>query len=247
MHQTLGRNNRGNNALRDISLTCHVNPYAEGSCLIKCGRTEVLCTASLQDGIPRWMKAQGIKGGWITAEYGMLPRATHDRKDRESVKGKQEGRTVEIQRLIGRSLRSSCDLALLNNLTLWVDCDVLVADGGTRTAAITGGFVALALAVGEGAKQGKIKGNPLKQYVAATSCGITPSGVVLDMDYNEDSLCDVDGNFVMTGAGEWLEVQLTGEKRAIKPTEFNEMMVLAEKGIRELFELQRQAIEQSSP
>jgi len=240
----LGRNGRDNKALRDISLTCHVNPHAEGSCLIKCGRTEVLCTATLQDGVPRWLKGQGR--GWITAEYGMLPRATHDRKDREAVKGKQEGRTIEIQRLIGRSLRASCDLALLNNYTLWIDCDVLVADGGTRTAAITGGFVALALAVGEGMAQGKIKANPLKQYIAAASCGITPSGVVLDMDYAEDSMCDIDGNFVMTGAGEWLELQLTGEKRAIKPAEFAEMMLLAEKGIRELFELQRKAIESAS-
>jgi ribonuclease PH len=230
--------------LRDISLTCHVNPHAEGSCLIKCGQTEVLCTATLQDNVPRWLKGQGK--GWITAEYGMLPRATHERKDREAVKGKQEGRTVEIQRLIGRSLRASCDLTLLNGYTLWIDCDVLVADGGTRTASITGGFVALALAVNEGMRQGHLKTNPLTQYIAATSCGFGPSGLVLDMDYNEDSTCDADGNFVMTGGGEWLEVQLTGEKRALKGPELTEMLALADKGIRELFGLQRQAIESAS-
>ncbi|HEX2859159.1 MAG TPA: ribonuclease PH [Alphaproteobacteria bacterium] len=240
----MGRSGRDIKALRDISLTCHVNPHAEGSCLIKCGQTEVLCTATLQDNVPRWLKGQGK--GWITAEYGMLPRATHDRKDREATKGKQEGRTVEIQRLIGRSLRASCDLTLLNGFTLWIDCDVLVADGGTRTAAITGGYVALALAVAEGMRQGLIRVNPLKHPIAATSCGVTPSGVVLDMDYAEDSTCDVDGNFVMTGAGEWLEVQMTGEKRALKAVELTEMMATAEKGIRELFELQRQAIESAS-
>lgn len=241
---SLGRSGRDNRSLRDISLTCHVNPHAEGSCLIKCGRTEVLCTATLQDNVPRWLKGSGK--GWITAEYGMLPRATHERKDREAVKGKQEGRTVEIQRLIGRALRASCDLTLLQNFTLWIDCDVLVADGGTRTAAITGGFVALSLAVAEGMRQGRLKANPLIQYIAAISCGIGPSGMVLDMDYAEDSTCDADGNFVLTGAGEWLEVQLTGEKRALKGAELTEMLALADKGIRELFELQRQAIETAS-
>jgi ribonuclease PH len=238
------REGRNLNDLREISLTCHVNPYAEGSCLIKAGRTEVLCTATLQDGVPKWLRGKGE--GWITAEYGMLPRATHERKDREAIRGKQEGRTIEIQRLIGRALRTACDLKTLNNITIWLDCDVLVADGGTRTAAITGGFVALALAVAEGVRRGKIKSNPLTHYVAAVSCGVTPQGVVLDMDYAEDSTCAVDGNFVLAGTGEWLEIQMSGEKRAIKFNEFNEMLAFAEKGIRQLFTLQRQAIESAS-
>ncbi|MBI1308553.1 MAG: ribonuclease PH [Proteobacteria bacterium] len=232
--------NRARNSLREVSLTTGVNPYAEGSCLVKFGTTEVLCTASVQERVPQWLKGKG--SGWLTAEYGMLPRATGERKDREATRGKQEGRTVEIQRLIGRSLRAVCDLKALEGLTLWLDCDVMVADGGTRTAAITGAYVALALAVDGLQKRGRLKGAVLTDQVAAISCGVTEGGVVLDMDYAEDSATLADGNFVMSGAAQWIEMQVSAEKRPITAGEMIEMQGLAEKGIKELFDLQKQVL-----
>lgn len=231
---------RALDALREISLTTHVNPYAEGSCLAKFGNTEVLCTASVQMMVPRWLKGQGK--GWITAEYGMLPRATHERKDREAVKGKQEGRTVEIQRLIGRSLRSVVDLSAMDGITLWIDCDVMVADGGTRTAAITGGYVAMALALRELERKGLVKRNPIQAQVAAISCGVTGTGVVLDMDYSEDAATLADGNFVLSGGDQWVELQISAEQRPVTPTEMLELQRLALHGCKQLMALQQQVL-----
>lgn len=233
---------RTTNQLRQVSLVSHVNPHAEGSCLVKFGTTEVLCTASVQDKVPAWLRGQGK--GWVTAEYGMLPRATSERKDREAAKGKQEGRTIEIQRLIGRSIRSIIDLEPLNNLTIWLDCDVIVADGGTRTAAITGAYVALELAIRDLMSRGKLKKNPLRAPVAAISCGVTDAGVVLDMDYAEDSNTYADGNFVMSGNGEWIEMQISAERRPLTAAEMQGMQDFAATGIRQLFDLQRQILAQ---
>ncbi len=236
-------NDRKAHELRTIEISTGINPYAEGSCLIKFGRTEVLCTASVQDKVPAWLRGKGQ--GWLTAEYGMLPRATHDRKDREAGKGKQEGRTIEIQRLIGRSLRAVTDFKALDGYTLWLDCDVLIADGGTRTAAITGAYVAAALAVQElGARRALKTQQPvLRDQVAAISCGLTPAGVILDMDYAEDSSTVADGNFVMSGAGQWVEMQISAEQRPITAAELSSMQQLAQQGLTELFELQRQVLQ----
>lgn len=224
--------------LRDIQLTTGINPYAEGSCLIKWGKTEVLCTASVQNGVPKWLKGQGQ--GWLTAEYGMLPRATHDRKDREAVRGKQEGRTVEIQRLIGRSLRAVCNMVALDGYTIYIDCDVLVADGGTRVASITAASIAAEMAARQMLRTGKIRVNPLQNKVAAVSCGVTNAGVVLDMDYAEDSSTFADGNFVMSDAGDWIEMQISAEKRPVSAAELLAMQELAARGITELLDLQKQ-------
>lgn len=232
--------------LRDIRISTGVNPHAEGSCLVKFGLTEVLCTASVQDKVPQWLRGKGQ--GWLTSEYGMLPRATADRKDREATKGKQEGRTVEIQRLIGRSLRSVCDLKPLDGFTVWLDCDVLVADGGTRTAAITGSYVAFALAVEDMRQRGALKSSApvLRSQVAAISAGISRSGeILLDMDYAEDSTTVADANFVMSGEGHWVEMQVSGEQRPITSEEFMRLQHVAHKGIVELFALQRQVLEAS--
>lgn len=234
-------NNRPDDQLREISLTTGVNPHAEGSCLIKFGMTEVLCTASVQEKVPQWLKNKGQ--GWITAEYGMLPRATADRKDREATRGKQEGRTLEIQRLIGRSLRSVCDLKAMDGLTVWLDCDVIVADGGTRTAAITGAYVALAIALKDLERKKRLKGVVLRDQVAAVSCGLQPSGVVLDMDYLEDSNTLADANFVMAGNGHWIELQMSAEQQPVKAADFTRMQDLASRGIMELLELQKRALE----
>lgn len=226
--------------LREIQITTGCNPYAEGSCLIKFGRTEVICTASLQTKVPQWLKGKGQ--GWLTAEYGMLPRATGERKDREATRGKQEGRTVEIQRLIGRSLRSVCNLANMDGLTLWLDCDVLVADGGTRTAAITGSYIAAALALREGESKRLLKGPVLREPLAAISCGLTEQGAILDMDYAEDSQTLADANFVMTASGLWVEVQVTAEQRPLHDDEITSMKAYAATGIRQLIDLQQQAL-----
>lgn len=236
--------NRPNDQLRDIRLTTGVNPYAEGSCLIHCGTTQVLCTASVQNKVPQWLKGQGQ--GWVTAEYGMLPRATADRKDREATRGKQEGRTLEIQRLIGRSLRSVCDLKALDGHTIWLDCDVIVADGGTRTAAITGAYVALALALRELDREKRLKGRVLSDQVAAVSCGLVDGTPVLDMDFAEDSRAAADTNFVMAGNGDWIEMQMSAEKHPISSEMFTQMQQLASGGIRQLMDLQRQALELSA-
>ena len=226
--------------LREIRLETSVTRYAEGSCLAKFGNTHVLCTASWDRGVPPWLKGQGK--GWVTAEYGMLPRATHTRGRREAAAGKQSGRTQEIQRLIGRSLRSVCDLGALGENQITIDCDVLQADGGTRTASITGGFVALSLACRYLKAEGIISANPIQKQAAAISVGIYQDNPVLDVDYPEDSRGEADMNVVMSSDGGFIEVQGTGEARPMTRAELDEMLRLAEKGCTELFEAQRSAL-----
>ncbi len=231
---------RAADQLREISLETAVSRYAEGSCLAKFGQTHVLCTASVEQGVPGWLKGQGR--GWVTGEYGMLPRATHTRGRREAAQGKQSGRTQEIQRLIGRSLRSVVDTKLLGDRTITLDCDVIQADGGTRTAAITGAWVALARACKYLVEEKVIKENPVTGQVAAISCGVFEGTGVLDIDYAEDSNAEVDCNFVMAGDGRLIEIQATGEKRPFSDEEFAELMRLAKLGCGALFELQRKAV-----
>jgi ribonuclease PH len=231
---------RSPNQLRPISLEAGVTRYAEGSCLAKFGHTHVLCTASWAGEVPRWKKGKGE--GWVTGEYGMLPRATHTRGRREAAEGKQSGRTQEIQRLIGRALRSVTDMKALGENTITIDCDVLQADGGTRTAAITGGYVALALACKYLVDEGVIKQSPLSAQVAAISCGIFNNVPVLDLDYPEDSAAQVDANFVMATGGQLIEIQGTGEQRTFSRAEFNALMDLAAAGCEDLFVAQRKAI-----
>tara|TARA_Y100000052_G_scaffold22006_1_gene22466 strand:+ start:65204 stop:65920 length:717 start_codon:yes stop_codon:yes gene_type:complete len=226
--------------LRTISLETGVNAYAEGSCLAKFGNTHVLCTASWESKVPGWMKGKGE--GWVTGEYGMLPRATHTRGRREAASGKQSGRTQEIQRLIGRSLRAITDLKKLGENQITIDCDVIQADGGTRTASITGGYVALALACKYLVKEGVISEFPLTAQAAAISCGVYKDVPVLDLDYPEDSAGEVDANFVMTSDGNIIEIQGTGEERSFTPNEFSQLMALATKGCSELFEAQKSAL-----
>jgi ribonuclease PH len=226
--------------LRPITMEVGVTRYAEGSCLIKFGHTHVLCTASWAGDVPRWKKGKGE--GWVTGEYGMLPRAMHTRGRREATEGKQSGRTQEIQRLIGRALRSVTDMKALGENTITLDCDVLQADGGTRTAAITGGYVALALACKYLVDEGVIKTSPLSAQVAAVSCGIYKDVAVLDLDYPEDSDAQVDANFVMASGGKLIEIQGTGEQRAFSREEFNNLIDLAIKGTDELFAAQRIAL-----
>lgn len=229
-------NNRKSDELRAISLETNFNPYAEGSCLVKCGNTHVLCTATVEDGVPPFLRNTGK--GWVTAEYGMLPRSTHTRSSREAAKGKQSGRTQEIQRLIGRSLRAVVDLKLMGERQIVVDCDVIQADGGTRTASITGGYVALALAF----KKMGLKQSPLTDSIAAISCGILDGGAILDLEYVEDSAADADANFVLTGKGNIVEIQATAEGKVFKQEQFDHLLLLARKGIAELTELQKAAI-----
>jgi ribonuclease PH len=231
---------RAPDQLRDISLEPGVSRYAEGSCLAKFGHTHVLCTASVEDGVPGWMKGKGK--GWVTGEYGMLPRATHTRGRREANEGKQSGRTQEIQRLIGRALRSVTDMTALGERTVTLDCDVIQADGGTRTAAITGAWVALQRACAYYVEEGVIKKNPVQGQVSAVSCGIFQNTPVLDLDYAEDSSAEVDANFVMADDGRLIEIQATGEQRPFSDAEFAELMRLAKKGGAELFAQQRAAI-----
>ena len=226
--------------LRDIVLETNVTRYAEGSCLAKFGHTHVLCTASWQDNVPPWLRGQGK--GWITGEYGMLPRATHTRGRREATAGKQSGRTQEIQRLIGRSLRSVVDLTALGENQLTIDCDVIQADGGTRTASITGGFVAMALAMKYLREEGVIKTDPITMQAAAISVGLFKDTPVLDLDYPEDSGGEGDMNVVMSSDGGFIEIQGTGEERPMTRPEVEELLKLAEKGCTELFEHQKKAI-----
>jgi ribonuclease PH len=226
--------------LRPISLEPGVTRYAEGSCLAKFGNTHVLCTASWAGDVPRWKKGRGE--GWVTGEYGMLPRATHTRGRREAAEGKQSGRTQEIQRLIGRALRSVTDMKLLGENTITLDCDVIQADGGTRTAAITGAYIALALACRYLVEEGVIKENPLSAQVAAVSCGIFEDVPVLDLDYPEDSAAQVDANFVMTGRGGIVEIQTTAERDVFTRGQLDEMLGLAEQGVAELSSIQRAAL-----
>lgn len=230
---------RATDQLRQVTLETGVNRYAEGSCLATFGHTKVLCTATIDNNVPRFLKGTG--SGWVTAEYGMLPRATHSRVDREASKGKQSGRTLEIQRLIGRALRSVVNLKSMGERTIWVDCDVIQADGGTRTAAITGAFVALHFAFQKLLQDGSLKTFPVQDYLAAISCGITDAGAVLDLDYDEDSNAIADSNFVMTGKGQIIEIQTTAEQRPVTHDDFNAMLELAQKGIAELVRLQKKA------
>jgi ribonuclease PH len=227
-------------ALRTVTLETGVNRYAEGSCLVTFGHTKVLVTCSVEDNVPGWLRGKGQ--GWVTAEYGMLPRATHTRGRREAAQGKQSGRTQEIQRLIGRSLRAVVDLKALGERQVVLDCDVVQADGGTRTAAITGAWVALRIATKYLLDEGVLKTDPILDQVAAVSCGVCSDVPVLDLDYEEDSSAEADSNFVLTGAGDIVEIQATGEKRGFTRAEFEQLFALAEKGIGELFELQRQAV-----
>jgi ribonuclease PH len=231
---------RNNDQLRPIAITRHFTKHAEGSVLVEFGDTKVLCTASVISGVPRFLKDS--KQGWLTAEYGMLPRATHDRVDREASKGRQGGRTLEIQRLIGRSLRSAVDLKLIGENTITIDCDVIQADGGTRTAAITGGCVALYDALSYLKEKLKLAQNPFKQWVAAVSVGIYQDIPVLDLDYAEDSKSDTDMNVVMAEKGGFIEIQGTAEGRTFKREELSSMVELAETGIRELIQKQKDAV-----
>jgi ribonuclease PH len=231
---------RAVDTLRPVRMTRGYTMHAEGSVLIEFGATKVLCTASVEEKVPGHKKGSGE--GWVTAEYGMLPRATHRRNDREAARGKQSGRTQEIQRLIGRSLRSVFDLAKLDERTLHLDCDVLQADGGTRTAAITGAFVAAQDAVSLLLAQGKLTESPIRDQVAAISVGIVRGTPLLDLTYTEDVTCDTDMNVVMTGAGHFVEVQGTAEGQAFTRLEMDALLALAEKGIRELVTLQKQVL-----
>jgi ribonuclease PH len=232
--------NRANDALRLVRITRGYTIHAEGSVLIEFGNTKVLCTASVEEKVPPHKRGSGE--GWVTAEYGMLPRATHTRSAREAAKGKQSGRTQEIQRLIGRSLRAVFDLKALGERTITIDCDVLQADGGTRTASITGAYVAAVDAVASLLKAGLISATPIKGPVAAISVGILNGTPLLDLEYVEDSTCDTDMNVVMTGAGHFVEVQGTAEGVAFTRQEMDALLALAEKGIAELVKLQAQAL-----
>lgn len=224
--------NRENNQLRPISFVRNFTKHAEGVVLVSYGDTKVLCTASIETQVPRWLKGTGK--GWITAEYGMLPRATHERTQREAAKGKQSGRTQEIQRLIGRSLRAMVDLEKLGENTIHIDCDVLQADGGTRTASITGAAVALVDALEKLQAAKKLKADPLVGLVAAVSVGIKNGEVLLDLNYSEDSSCDTDLNVVMTQKGEFIEIQGTAEEKPFTRAQVDEMLAIAEEGIKQL-------------
>ena len=228
---------RAPNQMRELRIEVDVNKYAEGSALIILGDTKVICTASVEDRVPQWLRGQGQ--GWVTAEYGMIPRATDVRTQREASKGRPSGRTQEIQRLIGRSLRAVTQLTVMGERTVWVDCDVIQADGGTRTASITGGFVALALAFKKMKERDQLYKKPLTGLVAATSVGILEGSACLDLCYEEDSRADVDMNIVRTSAGRYVEVQGTAEKTPFSQEEMQKMLQLANEGIDRLFDKQR--------
>jgi ribonuclease PH len=226
--------------MRPVSIETGVLKHAEGSCLIRMGDTHVLCTATIEDRVPPFVKGSGL--GWVTAEYGMLPRSTNSRMRREATAGKQGGRTVEIQRLIGRALRAGVDRVALGERQITVDCDVIQADGGTRCASITGGWVALRLAVAKLMKAGDVLSDPMTDPVAAVSCGIYAGQPVLDLDYPEDSAAGVDGNFILTGSGRLIEVQMSAEGATYSRTEMTTLLDLAEKGVGELVAKQREAV-----
>ncbi|HRC43650.1 MAG TPA: ribonuclease PH [Nitrospira sp.] len=237
----LGRiDGRRRDQIRPVKVTRNFTKHAEGSVLIEMGDTKVICTASIEEKVPPFLKGKGA--GWVTAEYAMLPRATHDRSPRESVKGKQGGRTLEIQRLVGRALRAVIDTGRLGERTIWIDCDVIQADGGTRTASITGSFIALADAVGVLKKKDLIKVNPLTDYLAAISIGKVGGQVMVDLAYEEDSHAEVDLNLVMTGAGQYVEVQGTAEKTPFNKKDMDEFLDLGWGAIRELVDLQKSLI-----
>ncbi len=226
--------------MREVTIEPHFNKHAEGSCLIKFGDTHVICTASVEDRVPPWLRDQGH--GWVTAEYGMLPRSTGSRTNREAARGGQGGRTHEIQRLIGRSLRAITDLKALGEMQVRVDCDVIQADGGTRTASITGGYVALHLACQNMINLGLMKNIPLISHMAAVSCGIFEGTAVLDLDYPEDSNAQADSNFVLTDKANIIEIQGTAEDTPFSEVHFLEMLTLAKKGVTELVEIQKTAL-----
>lgn len=228
------------NVIRPISIVRNYISYAEGSALIEMGNTRIVTTASVEEKVPQFLKGKG--GGWVTAEYGMLPRSTDIRMTRETTQGRAGGRTLEIQRLIGRALRAVVDLRALGERTIWIDCDVITADGGTRTASITGGFVALAEAIIKLKREGAIKRFPIKDYVAAVSTGVIDGKSMIDLDYKEDSRADVDMNFVMTGNGLFVEIQGTAEEHPFSKDLFDEMAGLAEEGIKTLIEKQREVL-----
>lgn len=231
---------RKNNELRDISIEPGILKHAEGSCLIKFGNTEVICSATFDENVPRFLRGSGK--GWVTAEYGMLPRSTGDRMKRESSQGKQSGRTLEIQRLIGRSMRAAVNLNALGERQIYIDCDVINADGGTRTAAITGSYVALHLAIRAAIKRRLLKDNPLKTQIAAISCGIYKNNVVVDLDYAEDSTAEVDANFVFSSTGNMIEVQGTGEDGEFSPEQLSQMVSAAATATAKLFQLQNKVL-----
>lgn len=233
--------NRKHNELRIIDIQEDINKNADGSCLISFGNTKVLCTAIIEDSVPKWLK--GESSGWITAEYSMLPAATQTRTNREAKTGKQSGRTMEIQRLIGRSIRSVIDLKKMPEKQILVDCDVIQADGGTRTTSINGAFIALCIAVHKGIKTKKLITNPINEKIAAVSCGIMGDETFLDLDYNEDSTAIADANFVFSEKSGIVEIQVSGEKRPIHKDEFELMYSYAEKGIKEIFSVQSKFFE----
>lgn len=237
----LGRiDGRRRDQIRPVKVTRNFTKHAEGSVLIEMGDTKVICTASIEEKVPPFLKGKGT--GWVTAEYAMLPRATHDRSPRESVKGKQGGRTLEIQRLVGRALRAVIDTSRLGERTIWIDCDVIQADGGTRTASITGSFIALADAVSVLKKRELVKVNPLTDYLAAISIGKVGGHVMVDLAYEEDSHAEVDLNLVMTGAGQYVEVQGTAERTPFNKKDMDEFLDLGWRAIRELVDLQKSLI-----
>jgi ribonuclease PH len=233
---------RGAAQLRPVGFQNHVAPYATGSTLIEWGNTRVICGVTVEDSVPRWMKEQSVTGGWITSEYSMLPYSTLQRKQRDITRGKIDGRSQEIQRLIGRAMRAAIDLEKLGTRTIWVDCDVLQADGGTRTAAITGSFVALSLAMRKMLAEGKLLENPLLHAVAAVSVGIVEKQPLLDLCYTEDAAATVDLNLVMNAAGEFIELQGTGEEATFSESQLADMLVLGKTGIRELLQAQHGAL-----
>jgi ribonuclease PH len=224
--------------LRTVTFEANIAPYATGSVLVSFGATRVICAATIENRVPIWMRQQGVKGGWLTAEYSMLPYSTLDRKQRDISKGKIDGRTVEIQRLIGRSLRAVIDLQKLGENTLWIDCDVLQADGGTRTAAITGAYLATRLAIQKLLDAKKIAENPLTDSVAAVSAGVFAGHSLLDLNYVEDKEAEVDANIVMTGRGQFVELQSSGEESTFSQDQLQSLIVLGQKGLKELAALQ---------
>ena len=245
MTTLLRHSGRTADQLREISFQPGIAPHASGSVLVSFGKTQVICAASIEEGVPRWMKEQGVTGGWLTAEYSMLPYSTTPRKSRDSTRGKIDGRSTEIQRLIGRSLRAGIDLEALGSRTLWVDCDVLQADGGTRTASITGASVAIALACQKLVAEGKIPRSPVSRSIAAVSVGVVGGNALLDLDYLEDKDAEVDLNLVMTGNLEFIELQASGEESVFGDEQLGKMLEFGRKGIRELVLKQEQMLENS--
>lgn len=235
------RQGRSEHETRPVHITANFLPHADGSALIECGQTKVICTATIDENVPPFLRGQGQ--GWVTAEYGMLPASANGRMRREAVAGKQSGRTQEIQRLIGRSLRAVMDMTALGERQILIDCDVIQADGGTRTASITGAYVALAMAVNKLLADQKIEQNPIREAVAAISVGLVQGIPLLDLDYPEDSGCDADVNIVMTAAGKLVEIQGTAERATFSVTTLNQLILLAQKGIQELMQVQQQALD----